>query len=120
MVAFKKFFKDLKNEHVLGIVGLVFLAFALYQYSNNKNILKIKKGEKWIHKNKDMILLDLIDSKYVMLDDHFNLIINGEKLNKFTKDIYTKFRDKYDDGDKGLMSEIKENCNLMMMDHKEN
>ena len=41
MVAFKKFFKDLKNEHVLGIVGLVFLVFALYQYSNNKNIFQM-------------------------------------------------------------------------------
>jgi len=86
----------------------------------NKNILKIKKGEKWVHKNKEFILLDLIDSKYLMLDDHFNLIVNGEILSKFTKDIYSKFRDKYDDGDKGLMSEIKENCNLIMMDHKEN
>lgn len=41
MVAFKKFFKDLKNEHVLGIVGLVFLVFALYQYSNNKNVFQL-------------------------------------------------------------------------------
>ena len=85
----------------------------------NKNILKIKKGEKWVHKNKDMILLDLIDSKYVMLDDHYNLIVNGEKLSKFTKDIYSKFRDKYDDGDKKLISDIKENCDLIIMDNKE-
>lgn len=41
MAAFKKFFKELKNEHVLGIVGLVFLVFALYQYSNNKNIFQL-------------------------------------------------------------------------------
>tara|TARA_Y100000748_G_C15432650_1_gene463867 strand:- start:235 stop:783 length:549 start_codon:yes stop_codon:yes gene_type:complete len=41
MVAFKKFFKDFKNEHVLGIVGLVFLIFALYQYSNNKNVFQL-------------------------------------------------------------------------------
>jgi len=85
----------------------------------NKNILKIKKGEKWVHKNKDMILLDLIDSKYVMLDDHYNLIVNGEKLSKFTKDIFSKFRDKYDDGDKKLISDIKENCDLIIMDNKE-
>jgi len=87
--------------------------------NSNKNILKIKKGEKWIHKNKDMILLDLIDSKYVMLDDHFNLIINGEKLNKFTKDIYTKFRDKYDDGDKCLISDIKGDCDLMILNNRD-
>jgi hypothetical protein len=41
MVAFKKLFKDLKNEHVLGIVGLVFLAFALFQYSQNKNVFQL-------------------------------------------------------------------------------
>jgi len=87
--------------------------------NSNKNILKIKKGEKWIHKNKDMILLDLIDSKYVMLDDHFNLIINGEKLNKFTKDIYSKFRDKYDDGDKCLISDIKGDCDLMILNNRD-
>ena len=41
MVAFKKFFKDLKNEHVLGIIGFVFLVFALHQYSNNKNVFQL-------------------------------------------------------------------------------
>jgi len=41
MTALKKLFKDLKNEHVLGIVGLVFLLFALYKYSENKNIFKL-------------------------------------------------------------------------------
>lgn len=38
MVAFKKFMKDVKNEHVLLFLGLVFLIFVLYQYSQNKNI----------------------------------------------------------------------------------
>ena len=84
----------------------------------NKNILKIKKGEKWVHKNKDMILLDLIDSNYLRLDDHFNLIVNGEKLSKFTKDIYKKFRDKYDDGDKSLISNIKGDCDLIILNNK--
>tara|TARA_X000000368_G_C23053320_1_gene722573 strand:- start:672 stop:1229 length:558 start_codon:yes stop_codon:yes gene_type:complete len=41
MVAFKRFFKDCKNEHVLGIVGLALLLFALYQYSNNKNVFQL-------------------------------------------------------------------------------
>tara|TARA_Y100001970_G_scaffold167266_1_gene204720 strand:+ start:759 stop:1334 length:576 start_codon:yes stop_codon:yes gene_type:complete len=41
MAAFKKFFKDIKNEHILGIIGLVFLVFALHQYSHNKNIFQL-------------------------------------------------------------------------------
>ena len=41
MTSFKKLFKGLKNEHILGIVGLIFLVFALYQYSNNKNLFQV-------------------------------------------------------------------------------
>ena len=85
----------------------------------NKNILKIKKGENWIHKNKDMILLDMIDSKYLMLDDHFNLIVNGEILSKYKKDIYIKFRDKYDDGDKDLLNNLKNECEMVLLDNRE-
>ena len=76
----------------------------------NKNILKIKKGDNWIHKNKDMILLDMIDSKYLMLDDHFNLIVNGEKISKFTKD---------DNGDKDLLNNLKTECEMVLLDNRE-
>jgi len=41
MPAFKKMFKDIKNEHILGILGLVVLIFALYKYSENKNIFTL-------------------------------------------------------------------------------
>ena len=41
MAVSKKFFKDLKNEHLLVIVGLLFLFFFLYQYSNDKNTYKL-------------------------------------------------------------------------------
>jgi hypothetical protein len=57
----------------------------------------------------------MIDSKYLMLDDHFNLVINGEKLINHTKSNYMKFRNKYD-GNKDLMSELKDECTLVMMD----
>lgn len=41
MVALKKLLKDFKNEHILGIVGLVILLVALYNYSENKNLLQL-------------------------------------------------------------------------------
>ena len=40
MASVKKMFKDIKGEHVLGIIGLVFLVYALYQYSQNKNLFQ--------------------------------------------------------------------------------
>ena len=40
MVSVKKMFKDMKTEHILGMIGLVFLIIGLYQYSQNKNLLQ--------------------------------------------------------------------------------
>jgi len=84
----------------------------------NKNILKIKEEDKWVHKNKENILLDLIDSKYLMLDDHYNLIVNGDKISKYKKDIYKRFREKYDLGDNSLIGDIKDDCGLMLMNNR--
>jgi len=85
----------------------------------NKNILKVKNEEGWTHKNKDLILYDMIDSKYLILDEHFNLVVNGEKLSNHNKSNYMKFRGKYDDGNMDLMSELKDECTLVMMDNRE-
>ena len=41
MAGLNKMFRNLKNEHVLGIVGLLVLLFALYKYSENKNIFQM-------------------------------------------------------------------------------
>ena len=47
MASSKKFLKNIKNiknEHILAIIGFVFLVYALHQYSNNKNIFKLGMG----------------------------------------------------------------------------
>lgn len=41
MAALNKMFKSFKNEHFLGIAGLLVVLFALYKYSENKNVLKM-------------------------------------------------------------------------------
>lgn len=41
MASLDKMFKSLKNEHILGIVGLLVLLFALYNYSQNKNLFQM-------------------------------------------------------------------------------
>ena len=85
----------------------------------SKNILKIKNGEKWQHKNKDLILYDMIDSKYLILDDHFDLIVNGEKLSSHNKKNYIKFREQFDVGDKELFNNLKSDCELIMLNKRE-
>ena len=85
----------------------------------NKNIIKVKSGEKWIYKNKDDLLKDMIDSKYLMLDDHFDLVVNGEKLSNHNKQNYMSFRDNYDKGDKFLINDIKNECELMILNNRD-
>jgi hypothetical protein len=41
MAGLNKFLKGFKNEHILGIVGLVLLVLAFYKYSENKNLFKL-------------------------------------------------------------------------------
>lgn len=41
MTALNKMFKSFKNEHFLGIAGFLVVVFALYKYSENKNVLKM-------------------------------------------------------------------------------
>ena len=41
MPGLNKMFKSFKNEHILGIVGLLVLLFALYKYSENKNLFQL-------------------------------------------------------------------------------
>ena len=84
----------------------------------NKNILKVKDEDGWKHKNMNIILYDMIDSKYLMLDEHYNLIMDGEKLSAFNKNAYIKFRSKYDDGNKNLFNSLKDECKLIMLDKR--
>lgn len=39
MAAFTKFFKELKNEHILGIIGILVLVLAIYKYSEDKETI---------------------------------------------------------------------------------
>lgn len=41
MPGFKKFFKDIKSEYILAIIGFIILVIALFNYSNNKNLSQI-------------------------------------------------------------------------------
>ena len=86
----------------------------------NKNIIKIMRNGKWIYKNRGDILLDMIDSKYLILDDHFNLILNGENIISNIKKNYTEFQNKYDDGNIGLLNNLKNDCEFIMLNHRNN
>tara|TARA_B110000285_G_C15008357_1_gene555100 strand:- start:153 stop:1046 length:894 start_codon:yes stop_codon:yes gene_type:complete len=85
--------------------------------NKKENKLKIFTGDKWIYKNKDEVLNDLVDGKYFILDTHYENI-NKEELSKFNKNIYEKFRNIYDEKNIKLQLQVKKECELMLLNNR--
>jgi len=90
------------------------------KYPNtNKNYIKIRQNNEWVFKNKQNILRDMIDSKYLILDDHYNLVLNGENISNNIKKKYTNFREKYDEGNSNLLNDLINDCEIMILNHRD-
>ena len=77
------------------------------------NKIKIFTNNKWIYKNKDQIIHDLIDGKYFIMDTHYETICN-----KIRNTNYEKFRTKYDDKDKEVLDLIKQESELVLLNNR--
>ena len=93
----------------------------------NKNILftnkrdnkiKIFSNDKWIHKNKDETINDLMDGKYFILDTHYSKIINKEEGTINILNFYDKFRKLFDEREKNLIEEQKKECELILLNNR--
>jgi hypothetical protein len=84
------------------------------QLPNKKeNKIKIFTNNRWIYRNKDDILNDLIDGKYFMMDTHYETICDKIKNKR-----YETFRTKYDDKDKTILDQIKQDSELVLLNNR--
>ena len=81
------------------------------------NMLKVYHGDKWIYKNKNETIRDLIDSKYMIIDNHYDEVKTD--VSDGIQSSYTKFRKFYDEGDEELIKELKRECDLVLLNHRE-
>ena len=84
--------------------------------NKNDNKIKIFTGSKWVYKNKDDTINDLVDGKYFILDTHFDNC--HDDLNIQTKNNYEKFRNFFDDGDKKILEQIKNDSELVLLNNR--
>lgn len=93
------------------------------QKPENKNIkltnkkdnkIKIFSGNKWIYKNKEDTINNLINEKYFILDTHYD-IINDRDINK---NKYENFRIKYDKHNKDMLEKLKKECELVLLNNR--
>ena len=89
------------------------------QIPNKKdNLVKIYSNNKWIYKDKEQTLNDLVDGKYNILDNFYEYIQNNENLSPFVKMNYLKFRKYYDEGDKEIIEQLKKDSELIILNNR--
>ncbi len=87
------------------------------KYPNKKeNVVSVYQGDKWVYKDKNETINDLIDSKYSVIDNHYENT-TGE-LPKFVKHSYTTFKKVYEEGDEELVKNLKKECDMVLLNNR--
>ena len=84
--------------------------------NKKENIIKIFCGDKWVFKNKNEVINDLVDGKYFILDTHYETICNDNE--PFYKNVYENFKKLFDTQDKQVHEYIKEQCELVLLNNR--
>jgi len=82
------------------------------------NKIKIFSGNKWIYKNKEDAINNLINEKYFILDTHYDTMNSPKIVKNKNKNKYEQFRDKYDKNDKELIEKLKKECELVLLNNR--
>jgi len=79
------------------------------------NKVKIHKDGRWIYKDKKKTLKGLMDEKYNILDDHYEVV--NEDLDNFSKKRFENFQIKYDKNDKCLIENMKNDIDIIIFNN---
>ena len=86
--------------------------------NKKENLVKVYEGNKWVYKNKNDTINDLVDSKYTIIDDHYEELHSENKVPGNLKTTFTKFRKFYDDGDEEMIDKLKMECELVLLNNR--
>ena len=84
--------------------------------NKKENKIKIFSGDKWIYKDKDETINDLVDGKYFILDTHYDEI--EKQMSISTQTTYKEFRTFFDDSDKELVDKLKHECEMVLLNNR--
>ena len=86
-------------------------------YPNKKeNKVKIYKDDKWSYEDKKYIINDLIDDKYNIIEDHYE--IYSSELNEMKQHRYDKFRLSYDNNNDKIIQSLQEECEMLLLNNR--
>ena len=116
---------SLKNQLLKIPYGMIPKMIEAVHFNNqkpeNKNILlpnkkdnkiKVYKDNKWIYRDKEETIRDLMDGKYFILDSHYE--DNFNNLSSDDKNNYKKFQNNFTDE----FESIKKECELILLNNR--
>lgn len=86
--------------------------------NKKENLVKVFEGNKWVYKSKNDTITDLVDSKYTIIDDHYEELSSENKVPTNVKTTFKKFRKFYDDGDEEMINKLKKECELVLLNNR--
>ena len=86
--------------------------------NKKENLVKVYEGNKWVYKNKSETISDLVDSKYNIIDDHYDDLDSKDEVSPHVKTTFTKFRKVYDEGDAEMVEKLKKECELVLLNNR--
>ena len=87
------------------------------KFPNKKeNILSVYEGDKWVYKDKNETINDLIDSKYNVLDNHY--YETEGNISNYIQQSYTSFKKVYEAGDEEFVKNLKKECDMVLLNNR--
>jgi hypothetical protein len=86
--------------------------------NKKENLVKIFQGDKWIYKNKTETISDLVDSKYNIIDDHYEVMDSQDSIAPNVKTTFTKFKKIYEDDDAEMIERLRKECELVLLNNR--
>jgi hypothetical protein len=86
--------------------------------NKNENMVKIFMNNKWVYKDKNEAILDLVDKKYMLMDAQYELLDLKNNDDNYIEKTYTKFKSYYEDGDKELVDRLKKECEMVLLNNR--
>ena len=86
--------------------------------NKKENLVKVFQGNKWVYKNKSETITDLVDSKYTMIDGHYDQLDTNETVSPHIKTTFKQFRKYYEDGDEEMVEKLRQECELVLLNNR--
>ena len=84
--------------------------------NSRDNKIKVFSDNRWIYRDKEETINDLVEGKYYILDTHFEEVNNS--LDSENKTNFIKFKQYLNSDDKEFCSKLKRDCEMVLLNNR--